>query len=357
MFQFDKTYQGWSWERVSRHVIYWVSWMLFYAISNSTYHDYSLISWIGLELLIMCIKLPFVYFVLYFLMPKFFYPRKYLRFFSVFLITATIAAIGIWALYYYVFNPFYFYQDSGPFWSVKINFKLLDLIYIVSIPIVLKMHQRQSLQEKQTRQLAEEKLGAELKLLKNQLHPHFLFNTLNNLYSMVLLQHPKASDVVLRLSEMMSYMLYECERPRIDLQKEIDNIRNYIELEMIRYGKRLDISLETGGEVTDKTIAPLLLLPFLENAFKHGVEKSELNSWVRVNLWVEKSQLTFMVENSLPENGNDNSNPKIQSGVGLANVKKRLQLLYPDNHQLEIKNKETFLVKLNINLDYEMPNS
>ena len=149
--------------------------------------------------------------------------------------------------------------------------------------------------------MVEQKLGAELKVLKNQLHPHFLFNTLNNLYSMVLTQHPRASEVVVRLSDIMSYMLYDCERRLIDLEKEIENLKNYIELEKIRYGKRLDISFETGGKIAGKSIPPLLLLPFLENAFKHGVGKNERASWVRINLWVNDEELTYLVENSLPD--------------------------------------------------------
>ena len=343
-------------ERVSRHLFYWLAWLLFYAVTNSTYNDGSIFNWIALELTVMCIKLPFTYFVIYYLVPNFLLKKEYLKFLIVILIFAAIGGIAIWALYYYIFNAWLFNYSPGFFWSGKIIYKVVDLVYIACIPIVFKMYQRQSLQEKRATQLVEQKLGAELKLLKNQLHPHFLFNTLNNLYSMVLVQHPRAADVVVRLSDMMSYMLYECERPRIDLEKEIDNLKNYIELEKIRYGKRLDVSFETGGDVKGKSIAPLLLLPFLENAFKHGVEKNELNSWVRINLWVKDNQLTYMVENSIPSMDENEDVAKIQSGVGLANVRKRLELLYPDNHILEITNDETFLVKFNLNLSYEMPN-
>ena len=223
--------------------------------------------------------------------------------------------------------------------------------------MILKMLQHQTLQEKQNALLVEQKLKAELRVLKNQLHPHFLFNTLNNLYSLVLIQHQKSADVVLRLSDMMSYMLYECERPLIDLEKEIEHLNNYIELEKIRHGKRLNFSFEMGGDVQGKSIAPLLLLPFLENAFKHGVEKDEKDSWIRINLWVKNNQLTYFVENSLPENKEEDNLPKTQSGVGLTNVKKRLELLYSNAHNLEIIDNESFLIKLNINLSNEVPHS
>ena len=355
MFQLDKTYYGWSWERVLRHVLYWLGWLLFYVITNSLYFDKNLMRWISIELVSMCIKLPFVYFVIYYLVPNFLIPKRYFEFFSLLLFSAIFAGFAIWTSYYYVFHSFFSHIGGSKFWSMKMSFRVLDLIYIASLPTILKLHQRQSLQEKKAQQLVEQKLGAELKVLKNQLHPHFLFNTLNNLYSMVLTQHPKASEVVVRLSDIMSYMLYDCERSLIDLEKEIENLKNYIELEKIRYGTRVDISFETGGEITGKSIAPLLLLPFLENAFKHGVEKNELNSWVRINLWVTEEELTYMVENSLPEAVQDENMPKTQSGVGLANVRKRLELLYPDQHSLEITHEETFLAKLNLKLSHEVP--
>jgi len=301
MFQFEKTYKGWSWERVSRHIIYWLAWLLFYSIAGSSYSDITFTDWVVLELSMMAVKLPFTYFVVYYLVPNYLIPKRYPNFFSALFLSASIGGLLIWSLYYFIFDQPYFGHQQNTFWSFKMSFKALDLIYIASLPVILKMLQRNSSQENQTRLLAEQKLGAELKNLKNQLHPHFLFNTLNNLYSLVLTQHPKAPEVVVRLSDMMSYMLYESERPLMDLEKEIENLKNYIELEKIRYGKRLDLSFETAGDLAGKSIPPLLLLPFLENAFKHGVEKNELTSWVRINLWVNNDKLTYMVENSVPE--------------------------------------------------------
>lgn len=349
MLQIEKTYDSWTSERIARHILYWSAWLLFYVITNSSYHDKpSVFGWFTLELIVMCVKLPFAYFVIYFLVPNYLLTKRYQQFFIVFFIAATIGGLANWTQYYYWLNPYFFDMVSKGFWCPKIAYKVLDLIYISSIPTVFKLYQRQAMQEKRATQLVEQKLGAELKLLKNQLHPHFLFNTLNNLYSMVLTKHPNAADVVLRLSDMMSYMLYDCEKKWIDLEKEIDNLQNYIELEKIRYGKRLDISLETGGDVKGKVIAPLLLLPFLENAFKHGSEKSLATSWVRINLWVKEQELTFLIENSLSEVSQSEAIPLMQSGVGLTNVRKRLELLYPEKHALEIVHEDTFFVKLKL---------
>jgi sensor histidine kinase YesM len=355
MFQIEKTYQGWSWERVSRHVLYWMAWLILYAATNSTHLEGSFLSWTGVELMIMGIKLPFTYFVIYYLVPNYLLTKRYATFFPLFILFSIVGGIVIWVLYHYYLNATYFNYQAPHFWTTKIIYKVIDLIYISSLPMMFKLYQQQHLQEKRATQLVEQKLGAELKILKNQLHPHFLFNTLNNLYGMVLTQHPQAAEVVVRLSNMMSYMLYDCERPQIDLEKEIENLQNYVELEKIRYGKRLEFSFELGGEVAGKRIAPLLLLPFLENAFKHGAETDETKAWIRINLWVENGSLTYLVENSIPTIATEETMPKTQSGVGLANVHKRLALLYPDSHELEITRNDTYLVTLKLNLDHEMP--
>ncbi|MDF1698601.1 MAG: sensor histidine kinase [Saprospiraceae bacterium] len=357
MFQFDQTYTHWSWERLSRHILYWMAWLSFYVIINSNHQDVGLLNWTLLELTVMCVKLPVTYFTIYYLVQVYLLPKKYLAFIISFFSLAFIGGVIISMMYSHIFNPYIFGLDKYNYWNVKISYKVVDLIYIACVPIVIKMYQRQAQAEKKAAQLIQQKLGAELKVLKNQMHPHFLFNTLNNLYSMVLTQDDKAADVVVRLSNMMSYMLYECEQPLIDLEKEINNLRNYIELEKIRYGNRLDISFETGGDINGKTIPPLLLLPFLENAFKHGVEKTELSSWVRVNLWVSGNELTYMVENSVPSSDLENTVPDVQSGIGLSNIRKRLELLYLDHHELEIRNDETFLAKLKLNFNHEVSHS
>lgn len=357
MFQFEKRYTGWSWERLMRHVLYWLAWLLFYASVNSTYSGDGFMYWAGIELKIMLIKLPFTYFVIYYLVPNWLVKKKYLTFCILFLGLALIGGALIWGLYIFYLIPGTPEAKSGLI-SAKLLFKAVDLVYISSLPIILKLLQRSIQQEKLTMQVAQQKSDAELKLLRNQLHPHFLFNTLNNLYGMVLTNHPKAPDVITRLSDMMSYMLYECDSKSISLEKEIANLENYIELEKIRYGGRLEIAFEKGGEVNGKRIAPLLLMPFVENAFKHGAGKNEKDPWICINLWVKDNLLNFTVENNLvneKENGQMAYNT--QSGIGLSNVKRRLEMIYPSRHTLEIKEYDTYLSILNLNLSDEVPDN
>ncbi|MEO0340439.1 MAG: sensor histidine kinase [Bacteroidota bacterium] len=355
MFRIEKIYTSWTAERIARHVLYWMGWLFFYATLNSADPSHTMMDWIQVELFVMLIKLPFVYFVIYFLVPRFLFTKKYLVFIILLISVAAIGGFMLLYMYNDVIYPYVF--GKGHSKGVKrVYYLLLDLIYIASLPTIYKLIQNQIQQERFTQKIVAQKLGAELKLLKNQLHPHFLFNTLNNLYGMVLSGHPQAADVVVRLSDLMSYMLYDCEGDRIGLEKEIGHLSNYIELEKIRYGERLELSFETSGAIQQQEIAPLLLIPFLENAFKHGVEKSEKNAWVRINLWVENDVLHFLIENSIPE-GSDNELPDTQSGIGLQNVKQRLALLYPDRQELLVQKTDTFLVKLNLNLDDAVYNS
>jgi two-component system, LytTR family, sensor kinase len=357
MFLLGKKYVGWSWRRLIRHILYWLAWLVFYALVNSTYNNDSFIFHAVIELKIMLIKLPFTYFVIYNLVPNWLYKKKYTAFSVLFLACASLGGILIWGLYCYFIIPGTPEVSSG-FFSVKIAYKALDLVYISSLPIILKLLQRSIEQEKLTMQIAQERSNAELRLLKNQLHPHFLFNTLNNLYGMVLTNHPKSADVITKLSDVMSYMLYECDSKSISLEKEIANMENYIALEKIRYGSRLEISFDKGGTINGQTIAPLLLIPFLENAFKHGAAKNEKDPWICVNLWVNHNELTFTVENNLASGKACNgSMERTQSGIGLANVRKRLEMIYPGRYTLETKQHDTYLSILNLNLINEVPDN
>lgn len=193
--------------------------------------------------------------------------------------------------------------------------------------------------------LTQEKLQAELKFLKTQIHPHFLFNTLNNLYALTLKKSERAPEMVLKLSELINYMLYECTSEEVPLEKEIKFIRNYGDIEKIRYGDKLDIDIRVTGDLKDRKIAPLVFLPFVENCFKHGASEELQQSWVKVTIDAQPHGILTKVENNKASiNGADK-----KEGIGIANVRRRLDLIYPDQHELKIINgQETFLVILTI---------
>ena len=352
MFNLGKTYTTWNVERISRHVLYWLAWLLFYTLVNGGYSGGDYWMWMKAELYFMPVKLAFTYFVIYILVPRYLIKKKYTPFLLSLLIGSTIGGLLI---RYIDFNYVSIGWQPDQFITIKISYKILDLIYIASLLIIIKMHQYHLRQEQDNQQLIQQKLGAELQLLKNQLHPHFLFNTLNNLYGMVLTKDEKAPQVVLYLSKMMSYMLYECDVDRIALNKELEHLENYIALEQLRYDDRLEISYETAGDFDHKAVAPLLLIAFIENAFKHGPAKEEKRSWINCNVWVKGDELSFKVENSLPTgeivDSEEQEGKAIQGGIGLQNVRKRLNLLYPERHQLKIVKEDSFLVHLQLKLD------
>src|SRR5690606_14711726 len=181
--------------------------------------------------------------------------------------------------------------------------------------------------------------------LKTQIHPHFLFNTLNNLYALTLKKSSRAPEMVLKLSELINYMLYECTSEEVPLEKEIKFIRNYGDIEKMRYGEKLDIDIRVTGDAQGRKIAPLVLLPFVENCFKHGASEELQQSWVKVTIDVNAYNTLIKVENNKATvNG-----VKKKKGIGITNVKRRLDLIYQNAHELKIINgEETFLVILSI---------
>jgi len=178
--------------------------------------------------------------------------------------------------------------------------------------------------------LEKEKMNAELQLLRAQLHPHFLFNTLNNLYSLVHEKSEKAPKMLMRLSGLLSYVLYECKANEVLLSKEINVIKDYVALEQERYGERLDVSLNFSGDIDYKVIVPMLFQPFIENAFKHGTSEQLGKVWMSIDLSVKKNQLYFKIINSC-----DNDLQIDSQGIGINNVKKRLELLYPGKFEMQ----------------------
>jgi two-component system, LytTR family, sensor kinase len=189
---------------------------------------------------------------------------------------------------------------------------------------------------------------AELKLLRSQVNPHFLFNTLNNLYSLTLKQSAQAPETVLKLSEIMRYMTTVSGMQKVSLEKEVEYIRNYVALEKLRLNDDAHIDLQLQGDFEKYTIAPLLLLPFVENAFKHGVETQSANVWLELAISMQGNELYYYSVNSKPDTYIET---KERTGTGLNNVKKRLEFLYPQRHQLSVEDKkDRYTIKLLIKL-------
>lgn len=195
--------------------------------------------------------------------------------------------------------------------------------------------------------IENEKLSAELRFLKAQINPHFLFNTLNNLYYLAFTQSPNTTEVIAKLSQMMRYMIYDSNHTRVTLNKEIEYMENYISLEKLRLNNQIPIHFEVAGDTGQVLIVPLILITFLENAFKHGVSNNFPDAWINVKLELHGKECVYIVENSkLP--GQPLKEEK--SGIGLQNVQRRLDLSYPENYSLKIANNpDCYRIELKLN--------
>ncbi|GAB5398469.1 MAG: hypothetical protein Aureis2KO_00540 [Aureisphaera sp.] len=201
--------------------------------------------------------------------------------------------------------------------------------------------------QKETQELEIEKKETELKYLKSQVNPHFLFNNLNNIYSLSLERSEKVSDLILKLSEFLSFSLYETSNKTIPIKKEIDLILNFIELQTDRFADRVEVLVDIQEPENFLEIPPVLLIPFVENAFKHSLKNETGKAFINIRLSENNNTLSLEVENSQPENIQEASENK--GGIGLVNIKRRLELLYGEKHSLRInETSNTFRVRLEL---------
>jgi LytS/YehU family sensor histidine kinase len=203
--------------------------------------------------------------------------------------------------------------------------------------------------QRERSELQKQNLRSELKFLKTQINPHFFFNTLNSLYALTLKKSDKAPEIVLKLSDMMRYMLYESNERTIALSKEIDYINNYLELEKLRHGNSFQINFELDGSPDGHEIAPLLFIPFLENSFKHGLDHELKSGYVNIQLKITDNTLDLTVKNSKPTGIVNKDGLKKVGGIGLTNVRRRLNILYPSRYSLETKDlNQEFVVQMKL---------
>lgn len=343
-----KKYDKWSADRIIRHVAYWGLWSAFFVNLNYIVKEVTpYTSWLLFELSVLPIKIACAYTVAYLLMPKYLYTKKYTAFVISASITMVIFGLFLFLVYKHVVHSRIMHYSGSIDFGIEFLYKALELVYITALVVCIKFFQTYLHQEKINHKLEQEKVEAELKYLKNQIQPHFLFNTLNNLYGMVLSKDKNAPSTIVKLSEMLGYMLYDSATDTVLLKEEIENLKNYISLEKIRYDRKLKLELEVGDIPDEVEIAPMLLIPFIENAFKHGPASEEGESKISIAILYKNGILDFKVNNTFTESEIDD---KIKSGIGLSNVKKRLELIYPERHQLTIVSEECFRVFLELNL-------
>ncbi|MET3019747.1 sensor histidine kinase [Flavobacterium hydatis] len=340
-------------KRILFHCIYWISFLLLYLSSksdNTSTYDFTFIyTWKVIA------QATAAYGLIYWIIPQTLDKKKYL----LFIVFATSWLYLVFAFlmifkYYYLEPKFPGFFDDwlGHKMSVPERLTSFKLIFrefsFITYPIIILGFISFNRKQQRFLKLEEEKKSMELKVLKNQLNPHFLFNTLNNLYTLTLKKDDKAPEVIAKLSEILDFVLYRCNEDYVSIEKEIALIENYIALEKLRYSEsRLEISFAKDIQESNK-ISPLIILTFIENSFKHGVINETKKASIKMNLESKKGQIIFSIENTKPQNGITAITTK--SKIGLENVRKQLDLLYPKKHQLEIEETQSFYkVKLYLN--------
>lgn len=213
--------------------------------------------------------------------------------------------------------------------------------------IAVKSVRNQLAAKEREKNLIKEKLETELKFLRNQVNPHFLFNTLNNIYGLTRKKSDKAPEVVMKLSELLSFMLYESSKEFVTIAEEIKVLEDYIELERIRYNQRLSIQFDKEIDNQSQSISPLLLLPLVENAFKHGVSETRFDSFVRIKMTLKDANLWFSIENSIENDKTKNPN----SHIGLSNIRRQLELMYKEHSIDVVAEIDIFKAVITINLN------
>lgn len=334
------------------HIIFWLVYFLFNTFRWGSYFNdyaYSFQS----NLLGFPIHMVLCYLNIFVLMPKLVYKKKYLLY-----IISVFSAIFIMVFVKFKLTYFLFDQNvwpEGPEHIDKLSLNytidmMIGELYVITFVTAIKITLDFLKEHKRVADLERTQLETELLFLKSQISPHFFFNTLNNIYSLAVEKSNKTPKIILKLSELMRYLLYETKGKRQSLEKEILCIQNYLDLERVRYDDSLEVNMFISGDIEDKSIAPILLLTFIENSFKHGANKNIGRVKIDINFSVKEDFLHFTIKNPMPLVTKHEDNLRHSSGIGLENVKKRLELGYDKNdYKLTIKSKKNkFIVKLKI---------
>jgi sensor histidine kinase YesM len=359
--------------RTPRHVAGWLLWWLYVIftiffsqkLSNSFFHYQPGLHELGYGLygllviaksfLLLLTHFFFCNATLYFLLPNFLSKKKYGHLITGLLILCTLMV----PLGYFLYSVVYPFVDNlfglhvinankTIVWA-SIDAGLLSAIKITLIAVAITLLKRWWLKQKEKERLEKEKVNAELQLLKAQIHPAFLFSTLTNIMAHAKKASPKAPEMLIKLSDLLSYMLYECDEPRVKLEKEISMLKDYMALEKIRQGERVEMTFQLNGHFNGQMISPLLLLPFIDNSFSYCNHELVEQAWVNLDIMIEGNNLSMKLINGLPPVFNLKPAGEEQP---LANVQKRLDLLYPGRHELKINaDQELLLVHLNLTLE------
>ncbi len=337
-------------KRVLLHILFWLSYISFFVLQYAVISpNFELKRTIAGLCLTALVDILASYFTFHILLQRFLLKKNYLWFVVLFLLSVAFFVIAQRALLQYVNIPL-LYPDSPSrlrgFWEFNPFYTFLNIYMVVVLFSTVKLIKYWFVDQKQKAELESKNRISEMALLRSQLNPHFLFNTLNNIDTLIMKDQQKASDAIIKLSDILRSVIYESDE-KVTVVKEIDYLNNFIDLQRLRLKDPDFVSFEIDVHCKNQKIAPMLLIPFVENAFKHGL-KNVPSPGICIKLQCDSNSVIFEVTNQI--NDHIVQNKDAVSGIGLANTKRRLELLYPKNHQLDIvKDDYQFKAKLKIN--------
>jgi two-component system, LytTR family, sensor kinase len=351
----DNLYQFFK-KRPIIHLLFWILFVLIGSFIFSYQQSFPYTFYLLNFLVHIPVFVLFTYGVIYFLVPNFLLNQKYWKFFISLILAAGIAAIlriliGRY-VYFALFIPEIFYPEE---W-INADIFFINLMWVIGPAIVFAMfkyYKNSIIIQERANEAERKQLSSELQVLKAQLNPHFLFNTFNNLYVLALQKSDKTPEVISKISDLFHYVLYECNATEVPLSKEIKLISDYIQLEQLRYSDRLSISFKKEIDNPAFLIPPMMLYTFVENCFKHGCSNDPNSPWIQLLIRVKENRFEFEALNSIPNSNprTNISNDENSDRVGLSNIKRRLELIYPKNHVLKIdKKSNVFHVRLEIDM-------
>jgi sensor histidine kinase YesM len=320
--------------RILYHLAFWGFFTLLFLQQNPKVVLQDFLAWFT----ILGVSTMVVYTNLYLLFPKFFFTKKYSIYFLLLVLIIGLGALSLKLLF----------PSGNTSFSIPIFQHFINLFFFVVITSSFKFYREFVKKQELLIKSENEQLKTELSLLKAQVNPHFLFNTLNNLYGLILQKNTEqAAEITLKLSDLMRYVLESSKTEKVSLQKEVKFLEDYLALEKIRLAQQAVIRLEVSGIEKKVLVAPLLFIPLVENAFKHGLQTLSKDSFAHFSLSIQGNELYFEAHNSVGKTIENQA----KSGTGLDNLRKRLALIYPTKHFLEIEEKEnSFKVTLQISL-------
>ncbi len=327
--------------------MFWLSYVMVFGLVYGKFgndYPYYLLESLGMVPFVMAATYITIYLILPHYLKKQNFVLSFIYFFGTLLLICTLQR-----LFLRYINDLEIKFDE--IYDLSFLSLFLETNFMVGIAVAIKLIKIWMDQQKEKFEFENRSLQSELNLLKAQIHPHFLFNTMNNLYALSLNHSDKASEGIAKVSDLLRSVLYDCNEAFIDLKKEIELIKNYIDLQTLRYDKRLEIDFRVEGETEGVRVAPMLFITFIENCFKHGSSIDPEDSWIHIFLKLSSKQISFLAENSKPQKRPENIEQG-KGGIGLENVKKRLEILYRDNYRLTITDlKGSYKVELVLNVE------